>query len=163
MNVFSKLDPYIGAAKLAGIGLAVLAIVGLAFSWSVRGQEIARLTDWQNTVVLATTAATVEPDAKGVRKTLKPEQVAAAIAGLKRTSDSCLEASAERDRITSEAVTRANNADKALANVQTIMRGEYSSAAKRIQALEQVKAQPTPALSCQQVGGDSKAAWEGWK
>lgn len=156
-------SPYLLAAKLAGIGLVVGALFLLVMSWQSRGQEIERLTDWRDSIVQVTTAATVEPDAKGVRKALKPEQVAAAISALKRTSDSCLAASAERDRITADAKARADVADAALANVQTIMRGEYSSAEKRIKALESVKAAPTPELQCQAVGVDSKAAWEGWK
>lgn len=159
----SDLSPYKLAAQLAGIAIAAAAILTLFMSWSARGQQIASLEDWQRTVVNATTAATVEPDAKGVRKTLAPDQVPAAIAGLKRTNDSCLAASAERDRLTQEARTRADNADKALAAFQAVMQGEYSSAEKRIKALEGVKAAPTPELACQAVGVDSKAAWEGWK
>ncbi len=86
-----------------------------------------------------------------------------AIAGLKRTADSCLAASGERDRRAGEQKKRADAADLALANVQAIMRGEYSSAQKRIEALQRVKAAPTPDLQCQAIGTDSKAAWEGWK
>ena len=157
------LSPYKLAIQLAGVAIAVAALVALIMSWSARGQQIAALEGWQRTVVQATTAATVEPDAKNVRKTLDPSQVPAAIAGLKRTSDSCLAASAERDRLTQEAKARADNADKALAAFQAVMQGEYSSAEKRIKALEGVKAAPTPELACQAIGVDSKAAWEGWK
>lgn len=161
--MLSSLSPYKLAAQLAGVAIAVAALVALIMSWSARGQQIASLEDWQRSVVQATTAATVEPDAKGVRKTLAPNQVAAAIASLKRSSDSCLAASAERDRITQDARTRADNADKALAAFQAVMQGEYSSAEKRIKALEGVRAAPTPELACQAIGTDSKAAWEGWR
>lgn len=157
------LSPYSLAFKIAGIAIACGALVALVFSWSSRGQTIERMQDWQDNVVLVTTDATVEPDKKGKRKLLDPSAVASAIAGLKRTADSCLGASAERTRITEEAVKRANAADLALANVQTIMRGEYSSAEKRIEALERVKAAPTPDLQCKAVAEDSRAAWEGWK
>lgn len=157
------IGPYLTAAKLFGIGLAVLGVVCLAVSWMGRGQEIAKLNEWRSAVVISATDATVEPDKKGKRKLLDATAVPAAIAGLKRTADSCLAASTERNRIAIEQRLRADNADKALANVQTIMRGEFSSAAARIRALEQVKAAPTPALQCQAVGSDSKAAWEGWK
>lgn len=157
------LSPYSLALKVGGIALGVIAILTLVMSWSSRGQTIERMTQWQDTVVQATTAATVEPDSKGRRKLLDPAAVPAAIAGLKRTSDSCLAASSERTRIAEEQRKRADAADLALANVQTIMRGEYSSAEKRIAALAAVKAAPTPQLQCQAAAADSKAAWEGWK
>ncbi len=151
------------AVKIAGIALAVAAFIALVFSWSARGQDIARLTEWQSSVVNVTTAATVEPDAKGKRKMLAPDQVTAAISALKRSNDSCQAVSEERDRMTADAVRRADNADAALAAFQVALKGEYSSAEKRIKALESVKAAPTPALQCQAIGADSKAAWEGWK
>ncbi len=160
---FPNLSPYKLAVQIAAGAIALAALVALAVSWSARGQRIEALEGWQGTVVQATTLATVEPNAKGARKTLKPEQVPAAIAGLKRTADSCLAASAERDRIVRDAKARADVADLALANFQAVLRGEYSSAQKRIEALAAVKAQPTPELQCQAIGGDSKAAWEGWK
>jgi hypothetical protein len=156
------LNPYMLAIKIGGIALACAALMVLVFSWSSRGQTIERMQDWQNVVVRATSAATVEP-VNGKIKLLDPAAVPEAIAGLKRTADSCLAASKERTRIVDEAVKRADAADLALANVQTILRGEYSSAEKRIKALEQVKAAPTPDLQCKAVADDSRAAWEGWK
>ena len=157
------LSPYKLAAQIAAGAIAVALLVALVMSWMARGQQIDALQGWQRTVVQATTAATVEPDAKGNRKLLDADVVPAAIAGLKRSWDSCQAASAERDRITRDAKARADAADQALANVQTIMRGEYSSAAARIKALEAVKAAPTPELQCQATAADSKAAWEAWK
>lgn len=159
----SSLSPYKLAAQIAAGAIVVALLVALVMSWMARGQQITALEAWQRTVIQATTAATVEPDAKGNRKLLDADTVPAAIAGLKRSWDSCQAASAERDRITQDAKARADTADQALANVQTILRGEYSSAEKRIKALESVKAAPTPELQCQAVGADSKAAWEGWK
>jgi hypothetical protein len=159
----TKLNPTAWAWK---VGIAVVVIAAfwiLAMGYMARGQKIESLEEWQRSVILATTDATVPADKQGKRKLLKPEQIAPAIAALKRTSDSCLAASAERDRIAADAKARADNADRALANVQTILRGEFNSAEARIRALESVKRQPTPELSCQQSAADSKAAWEGWK
>ncbi len=162
MNL-SGLSPYKLAAQIAAGAIAVALLLALVMSWMQRGEQLTRLLSWQRTVVQATTAATVEPDKKGKRKLLEEEAVPAAIAGLKRSADSCQAASAERDRITADAKARADQADQALANVQTIMRGEYGSAEKRIKALEQVKAAKTPELQCQGTAADSKAAWEAWK
>lgn len=158
-----QLNPYKLVAQIVAAGVAVAMVLSLFMSWSARGQQIAALQRQLGTIVQATTYATVEPDAKGMRKTLDPDVVPAAIAGLKRSFDSCQVASVQRTRETDEAKQRADNADKALAAFQTVLQGEYSSAQARIKALEQVKAQPTPQLQCQSVGVDSKAAWEGWK
>lgn len=162
MNL-SSFSPYRLVAQVVGVALVVCAVLTLFMSWSARGQQIASLERWQNTVVQATTAATVEPNAKGVRKTLDPDNVPAAIAGLKRSWDSCQAASEQRSKLAEEAKLRADNADAALANFRTVLNGEYSSAAKRIEALTKAKAAPTPELQCQAVAADSKAAWEGWK
>lgn len=157
------MNPYKMGAQVVGVAIVFAALVALFMSWSARGQQIAALERWQGTVVEAVTTATVEPDAKGVRKTLDPDSVPAAVAGLKRSWDSCQAASAQRDRETVQARLRADNADKALAAFQAVLQGEYSSAQKRIDALEKVKAAPTPELQCQAIGVDSKAAWEGWR
>lgn len=161
--MFSKLSPYKLAVQVLGVALVVCAVLTLFMSWSARGQQIASLERWQNTVVQATTAATVEPNAKGVRKTLDPDNVPAAIAGLKRSWDSCQAASAQRSTEAEQAKKRADNADAALAKFQVVLDGEYSSVSKRIAALAAAKAAPTPELQCQAVAADSKAAWEGWK
>lgn len=157
------LKPYIGIAKIVGLAIVGLAFFILVLGYMQRGDQIATLEEWQRGVILTTTDATVEPDKNGRRKLLKPEQIAPAIAALKRSADSCLAASAQRDRMALDAKARADAADLALANVQTILRGEFTSAEARIRALEDVKRQPTPELSCQQSAADSKAAWEGWK
>lgn len=159
----TKLNPTAWAWKIAALVVVVAAFWILAVAYMARGDQIESLEEWQRSVMIVTTDATVEPDAKGKRKMLNPEQVVSAISGLKRSADSCLAASAERTRIAAEAKQRADNADAALANVQTVLRGEFSSAEARIKALEEVKRQPTPELSCQQSAADSKAAWEGWK
>lgn len=162
MNI-SDLSPYAVAAKVVAVAVAAAALVMLVMSWSARGQTINHLTEWQSSIVQVTTDATVLPDAKGKRALLKPETVAAAIAGLKRSSDSCHEAAAEVTARSEEQKKRADAADLALANVQTILKGEYSSAQARINALEHAKTGATPDLKCQAIGVDSKAAWEAWK
>lgn len=158
-----NLSPYKLALQVIGVAVIACLAITLFMSWSARGQQIASLERWQNTVVQVTTQATVEADAKGVRKTLDPDNVPAAIASLKRSYDSCQTASLERSRLAEDAKKRADNADAALANFRAVLNGEYSSAQKRIDALAAVKAAPTPELQCQAVADDSKAAWEGWK
>ncbi len=163
MSLLDKLNPYGLAIRLAGIGIAVVAVVVLAMSWMGRGQEIARLTEWQNTVVNSATVATVAPDAKGVRKPLAPEQVVGAIQSLKWSLDNAsgnLEAINQR---AAEAKTRADNADKALAQATVIFEQRYASAEKRIAALDKKTPGKTVAEQCAAIQGDSKAAWEGWR
>lgn len=157
------LSPYGVILKLVGIGAVVLAIGGFALSWSARGQAIASLTAWQNAVVISATDATVQPGKDGVRKPLSPAQVPAALAALKRSFDSCQNASAAASAQAQADKARADAADRALANAQVLFRNEYSSASKRIDALAATKTGATPELKCQAVGRDSKAAWEGWK
>lgn len=163
MGLLDKLNPYALGIKLAGIGIAVVALVVLAMSWMGRGQEIARLTEWQQTVVNSATVATVVPDAKGVRKTLEPQQVVGAIQSLKWSLDNAssnLEAINQR---AAEAKQRADNADAALANATVIFEQRYASAEKRIAALDKKTPGKTVAEQCAAILGDSKAAWEGWK
>lgn len=158
-----KLSPTAWAIRAGVLVVVIAAFWILAIAYIARGDQIKSLEGWQTGVVEATAAATVLPGKDGKRKLLKPEQINAAIAALASSRDSCLAVSAERSRIAEDAKRRAGNADAALASVQTVLRGEYSSAAARIKALEEVKRQPTPELSCQQSAADSKAAWEGWK
>lgn len=157
------LSPYSLAFKLAGAAIAVGALLALVMSWSSRGQTIERMTQWQNTVVIATTDATVEPDAKGKRKLLAIESVPSAIAGLKRSYDSCHGAIDTANTLALNAKTRADNADKALANQLVLFQQSYGSAEKRIEALAGRKPEATPDLQCQAVTTDSRSAWEAWK
>lgn len=155
--------PYGLLLKLGGGAIALAALLGLALSWSSRGQEIIALTAWQNAVIVSVTDATVEPNAKGIRKPLTIVQVPAAIAGLKRGLDSCQAARVQSNLLADGAKQRADLADKALATANVLFRNEYGSVSKRIEALAHTKAAPTPELQCQAIGADSKAAWEGWK
>ncbi len=157
------LSPYSLILKLAGIGLALIMLVTLVMSWMARGQEIASLKQWQSTVVISATDATVLPDSKGKRKLLDPASVPSAIAGLKRSYDSCHGAIDAANQIALTAKQRADNADAALANQLTLFQQSYSSAEKRITALAERKPEATPDLQCQAVTTDSRSAWEGWK
>lgn len=148
---------------LAGGAIIAALLVALVMSWMSRGQEIARLKDWQNAVVISATDATVKPDAKGVRKPLVPEQVPAAIAALKRSLDS---ATGSLDRISADAKAakeRADKADAALATATAAFEQRYQSAEKRIAALDARKPAADPVQQCANIAADSKAAWEGWK
>lgn len=87
-NPLSPLAPYASALKLGAIALAGLALIGLAWSWHSRGQEIERLETLQTTIVNAATVATVEPDEDGRRKPLQPEAVPAAIQSLSNSLQS---------------------------------------------------------------------------
>lgn len=163
MALLDKLNPYGLGLRLAGTAAAAVALMVLAMSWMGRGQEIARLTEWQQTVVNSATVATVEPDAKGVRKTLKPEQVVGAIQSLKWSRDNAYESLDGINQRAAEAKARADNADKALANATVIFEQRFSSAEKRIAALDKKTPGKTLADQCAAIQADSKAAWEGWK
>lgn len=163
MSLLDKLNPCGLAIRLAGIGIAVVAVVVLAMSWMGRGQEIARLTGWQNTVVNSATVATVVPDAKGVRKPLAPEQVVGAIQSLKWSLDNAHSVLDVMTQRADDAKRRADNADAALAKTTVIFDQRYASAEKRIAALDKKTPGKTVAEQCAAIMGDSKAAWEGWK
>lgn len=148
---------------LAGGAIVAVLLLSLVASWNSRGQEIARLKTWQGQVVTAATDATVEPDAKGVRKSLKPEDVPHAITLLGMNMQTALNAMRVMTADTEAAKVRAENADKALANATMVFEQRYSSAEKRIAALDTRKPAADPAQQCANMQADSKAAWEGWK
>lgn len=157
------LSPYSLILKLAGIGLALILLITLVMSWMARGQQIDALKQWQSTVVISTTDATVLPDAKGKRKLLDPSAVPSAIAGLKRSYDAAHGAIENANAVALASKTRADTADAALANQLVLFQQSYSSAEKRITALAGRKPEATPDLQCQAVTTDSRSAWEGWK
>lgn len=163
MSVLDKINPYALIAKVVGAAVVIAALLAFVTSWMARGQEIRRLEGWQASVISVTSDATVKPDASGHRKPLDESQVPAAIAGLKRSFDSC---DAQLDRATTAALTAKAGqdlADAALANANVLLSNDFTSAKKRIDALAEKKPQATPDLQCQAIGADSKAAWEGWK
>jgi len=157
------LTPYTLILKVIGIAVAVVALVGLTMSWLSRGQEIASLTAWQKTVVISTTNATVTPNAKGIRKSLSPDQVPAAIAALKWGYDSAVGSLERATAETDAAKRRADIADQALANGMIAFDNRYASAEKRIAAMDKRKPAVDLAKVCANMDADSKAAWEGWR
>ena len=156
-------NPYVLGAKLLGIGLVVSAVVFLCFSYISRGQKIDTLTAWQQGVVMATTDATVTPDAKGIRKPLDPSAVVHAIDVLHQNFINDEATMQRRSDEVADAKLRADNADKALAASNVIFEKQYNSATKRIDALQATKTAPTSDLKCQKAQTDSKAGWEAWK
>ena len=161
--MLDKLNPYAGALKA---GLLIAALVGLGvltWSWHSRGQEIARLTDWQGQVVIAATDATVTPDSRGVRKALNPEQVPAAFTALKASLDSALGTLQQVDRETAAAKSRADEADARLASQQKAFDRQYAASQKRIESLASRLPAETPAEQCEAISESSRSAWEGWR
>jgi hypothetical protein len=160
--------PTFSTAKLA-LGLAGTAIIAallltLVTSWMSRGQEIARLKEWQGQVVLATTDAYAFADEPGkVRKSFAPEDVPHAIDMLGHNVKTLLTAQAALTHDTEQAKLRADNADRALANATVLFEQRYQSAEKRIAALDNRPPAATPELQCQAIGIDSKAPWEAWR
>lgn len=163
MSIIDKLSPYAIVAKVAGVLLLAFAVFQFFMSWNARGQEIDALKQWQNGVVIATTNATVVPDAKGVRKPLATDQIVLAIDGLSRSYASCHNASEEANRRAAEATTRSTIADQALANLNASLGQQYKTATARISDLEKRQAALTPAAQCARMTSDSTAAWDGWK
>lgn len=160
--MFDFLNPYSLAIKIGAAAIGLIALGVLLWSWHSRGQEIDALTSWQQTVVMATTDATVTPDAKGIRKSLKPEQVAPAIAGLKRSLDGANAAIDVANGQVTDAKKRADLADAQLSVKAAAFDRLYASTSAKITALQNRKPAATPAAACEAVDADSKAAWEGW-
>lgn len=149
--------------KLIGGGLAALLIGVFVASWLARGREIDRLKEWQATVVLSATQATVEPDKKGKRKLLSPDQVPAAIAALKRTADNAESTLANIDRAALKDKAISDKLDAALDSLlaDNEKKAEGSSAA--IRALLERKATGDREQDCAAMEADSQAPWSGWR
>lgn len=147
------------------IGGAVLAVIVGVFiaSWLARGAKIDRLESWQSSVVIAATDATVEPDKKGKRKLLDPDAVPAAIAGLKRTADSCAG--------TLAGINKASLAEKAIqskldAQLSAILDNQTKTAegtSAKLRDLLTRKATGDREKDCALMDADSNAAWDGWR
>jgi hypothetical protein len=149
--------------KLIGGAVGALLLGVLVASWMARGREIARLTEWQDTVVQATTAATVEPDKNGKRKLLLPTQVPAAIAALKSSFDSADQALAA---ISYNAQTEKAISDKLDANLAAILSSQDKTAAginSTVKALQAHKGTGDKTADCAVMTVDSSAAWDGWR
>jgi hypothetical protein len=149
--------------KLIGGGvLAMIAGIFIA-SWLSRGAEIERLAEWQQTVVLATTAATVEPDKKGIRKVLEPSQVPAAIAALKRSADNAEStlASIDQAALKDKAIERKLDEQLSLLLADQDQRAKGSAAT--IKDLLKRAATGDREKDCAVMESDSEAAWNGWR
>ena len=149
--------------KLIAGGIIAILIGVFIASWLARGREIDRLASWQQTVVDTTTLATVEPDAKGQRKLLTPEQVPGAIAALKQSfvnADQLLAA------IDQAALKDAAISDKLDANLASILEDQARRSAgvnATISALLNRKPSGDKTLDCEAMASDSEAAWNGWR
>ena len=147
------------------IGGAVLALLVGVFvaSWLARGREIDRLNDWQDTVVLAATQATVEPDKNGKRKHLDPGAVPAAVAALRRTADNAESTLAAIDQVALKDKAIQRQLDEQLA---AILMGQDRAAAgssATIRDLLQRRASGDPAQDCKVMEQDSNTPWDGWR
>lgn len=91
MNI-ANLVPGVSFAKLAAAAIGLAAVIGFAWSWHSRGQQIDTLEAQLDPIVIAATNAAVKPDEKGHRKPLKPEEVPAAIHALSNSLSSAGEA-----------------------------------------------------------------------
>jgi hypothetical protein len=163
MGILSKLNPYTGQIKLAAFAIAGLALIALAWSWHSRGKEIERLTSWQESVQLAVTEATVEPDKRGGRKTLSPEQALQAIGTLRANYQECINTLNGIDREAGAAGARSDAADTRLKTEIADLRRRYAGAQSRIATLEARRPAATPEAACAAVDEDSKAPWELWR
>lgn len=149
--------------KLIGGGLAALLVGVFVASWLARGREIDRLKDWQSTVVLSATQATVEPDKKGNRKMLSPDQVPSAIAALRRTADNAESTLASIDQAALKDKAISDKLDAALDSIlaDNDKKAEGSNAA--IKALLERKATGDREKDCAAMDADSQAPWTGWR
>lgn len=145
-------------------GAVIAAVLGIGVSsWLARGARIDRLEDWQATVVLAATTATVAPDKDGKRTLLQPSQVPSAIAALRSSKDAAestlagIDMAAVRDKAVSARL------DSLLASV---LEGQDATAAgtkARITDLLTRQATGDREKDCQAMEADSNAAWDGWR
>lgn len=150
--------------KLIGGGIAALLLGLLVASWIHRGQVIEELTGWQDTVIIATTDATVEPDSKGKRKLLLASQVAPAISGLKRSLDN---ATATLESMSAAAIVQKTMSDNLDRQLKSTLEGQvimFKQQAQTIKALNARISSGDAKVDCEMlIEGDSKSAWEGWK
>lgn len=151
------------AWKLIGGAFAALLLGLLVASWMARGKEVDRLAEWQSTIVQATTLATVEPDAKGKRKSLEPSQIPAAIAALKRTADNAestlagIDAGALKDKAISDKLDK--SLDALLADQDKRSAGTTAT----LKSLLERKTTGDREKDCAIMEDDSNAAWSGWR
>lgn len=151
----SFLEPYTSMIRLAFVGAAGLAVVGLAGSWYARGQKIERLTDWRAEVVAAASEA-------GGVKDLTPEDVVMVIEVVAANAAECKATLVALDANTAAQKARSDAADAALRAALADQKSRYAAATRRIDSLENRKPAATQADAAAQIDADSRAAWEGW-
>lgn len=147
---------------IAGAVIAAVLGIGVA-SWLARGAKIERLEEWQTTVILATTDATVLPDKGGGRKVLAANQIVPAIAALRRTADSC---HATLEGINTQSVIEKSLQTKLDAQLLAILAGQDKAAiATRTRITDLLERQSTGdrEKDCEIMEADSNAAWDGWR
>lgn len=101
--------------RTALAGLGALVLIALLWSWHSRGQEVERQELLLEHIADAATMATVEPDEDGKRQRLKPDQVPEAIAALKISLTSAMDALEAISEDTEEAKRISDEADARLA------------------------------------------------
>lgn len=149
--------------KLIGGAIGALLIGVFLASWLARGREIDRLKEYQSTVVMAATQATVEPDKNGKRKLLSPDAVPAAIAALRRTADNA--------ESTLASIDQAALKDKAIQakldeQLSAILAGQDKAAAGSSATIRDLLARRPSgdaAQDCKVMEEDSNAPWNGWR
>lgn len=150
--------------KLIGAGVAAILLCLLIFSWVSRGNKIDELRGWQQTVRLATTNATVEPDKNGKRKLLDIESIVPAIDALHATAESC---SAKLDEISAASEREAEISSKLDSGLSDFLKQADKSFAGQREVIEDLatrKSTGDPAADCKlSIEGDSETPWDGWR
>lgn len=150
------LEPYASIARYAVVGLPIIAMAALTWSWYSRGQEIARLETWQDQVVTATARAADRA------RVVKPGDVVDLIstlgADLRASNKALDDISAEADRAKRVSDARDAGLRTALEEAQKRNR----AASQRIDALEHRGRAGSSGEATVQIEEDSKAAWQGW-
>lgn len=147
------------------IGGAVLALLVGVFvsSWLARGREIDRLKEYQSTVVLAATQATVEPDKNGKRKLLSPDAVPAAIAALRRTADNAESTLASIDQAALKDKAIQARLDEQLSQILAGQDRAAAGSSATIRDLLARKPSGDPGQDCKVMEQDSNSPWDGWR
>lgn len=150
-------------AKLIGGAILALVVGVFVASYIARGAKIERLENWQTTVVNAATAATVEPDKNGNRKSLTPESVPAAIAVLKQTADNAGAALASIDAAALKDKALQRKLDEQLTAILASQDESAAGAKARIADLLKRGTTGDKDKDCEVMAADSNAAWDGWR
>lgn len=149
--------------KLIGGGVLALLVGIFVASWLARGREIDRLKDYQSTVVLAATQATVEPDKNGKRKLLNPDAVPAAIAALRRTADNAESTLASIDQAALKDKAIQARLDEQLSQILAGQDRAAAGSSATIRDLLQRRASGDPEQDCKAMETDSNTPWTGWR